>query len=825
MVLSFYPKSVLHSTENRYHREKLMCLNPGDILRDRYQIIGQLGEGGFAKTYTANDALGSPENPLCVVKEIPPPESNDGRLLEEAQQQFEKEAKTLKYLDKCPQIPKLIDRFLENGKFYLIQEYIEGNPLNKELASLRQFQESEVINLLQDILSVLAFVHDRGIIHRDIKPSNLIRRKLDGKIVLIDFGAVKAIGTLAIENGQITQTRAVGTEGYMPAEQWKNQPRFNSDIYAAGIIGIQAIAGLDIEDFFNDKKTGELVWRYSTDDRPMVQISDKLEKVLNKMVRYHFNDRYQSAAEVLQDLREAKLSRRESLTALHSSPKHQRQWQDTLRVCLPIASAGFVGLAAFLIHKIFTPKTCPLIQGDAVSCGEELLIKTSGSRLKQRGINDFFNANHQSAFNLFKQSWNEEERKDPETLIYMNNALLKAKKADYYTLAVAVPISNSEGGTVNSDLAREMLRGIAQAQTEVNLGLFNSDRNNDFPGQGFLAGKAINGKGIRVIIADDANLKTEAQARASSLVKQTEILGVVGHYTSKMTVHTVDIYDKNHLVLISPGSTTEQLTEKPRKFFFRTVPRNQITAEAFKKYLIENAGLKKAVGFYCPEIQATSSLWEEFRKQFRQAGGNIFSITEFDLCKKNFKVELALQEVERSEKTAIVLTTSHVPDAVKNAMALIKANGNRNWVVGTGGIYSQKTLETASQLQSFEKLVTSSSWHPLTAPNRTFADNARKLWGGNINHRTALTYDATRTLITAIESQPQPSREGMQKTIASPNFSATGATGTIEFDANGDRQNFRPGLVHIVKCEKEKFGVAFVPVKYPTAKAAGLKCD
>jgi len=816
MLLSFYPKSVLHSTENRYHREKLMCLNPGDILRDRYRIIGQLGQGGFAKTYTANDALGSPENPLCVVKEIEPPESNDPRLLKEAQQQFEREAQTLKCLDKCPRIPKLIDRFVENGKFYLIQEYIEGNPLNKELASLRPFKESEVIDLLQDILSVLDVVHSQGIIHRDLKPSNLIRRQLDGKIVLIDFGAVKAIGTLAIENGQITQTRAIGTEGYMPAEQWKNQPRFNSDIYAVGIIGIQALAGLDIEEFFNDKKTGELIWHYSSDDRPLIQISDQLEKVLNKMVRYHFNDRYQSVAEVLQDLR--------SLTALHSPPKHQRQWQDTLRVCLPIAIAGFVGLAAFLIHKIFTPKTCPLIQGDALSCGEEILIKTSGSRLKQRGINEFFNANHQLAFDLFKQSWNEEERKDPETLIYMNNALLKAKKADYYTLAVAVPISNSEGGTVNSDLAREMLRGIAQAQTEVNLGLFNSDRNNDFPGQKFLAGKDINGKGIRVIIADDANLKAEAQARASSLVKQTEILGVVGHYTSKMTVHTVDIYDKNHLVLISPGSTTEQLTEKPRNFFFRTVPRNQITAEAFKKYLIENAGQKKAVGFYCPEIQATSSLWEEFRKQFRQAGGNIFSITEFDLCKKNFKVELALQEVERSEKTAIVLTTSHVPDAVKNAMALIKANGDRNWVVGTGGIYSQKTLETASQLQSFKKLVTSSSWHPLTAPNRTFADHARKLWGGNVNHRTALTYDATRTLIKAIEIQHQPSREGMQKTIASPNFSATGATGTIEFDAS-DRQNFRPELVHIVKCRKEQFGVAFVPVKYPTAKAAGLKCD
>ncbi|MBE9093978.1 bifunctional serine/threonine-protein kinase/ABC transporter substrate-binding protein [Tychonema sp. LEGE 07203] len=802
-----------------------MCLNPGDILRDRYRIIDELGEGGFARTYTAKDLV-SPENPLCVVKEIGSPQSSDLRVLEEAQQQFKNEVNSLKLLDKCPHIPALINSFIENKKFYLIQEYIEGNPLNKEVVSLRQFQESEVIDLLLDILSVLDFVHSQGIIHRDIKPSNLIRRQLDGKIVLIDFGAVKGISNLAIEGGKITQTRAIGTEGYMPAEQWKNQPRVNSDIYAVGIIGIQAIAGLDIEDLFYDKKTGELVWHYSTDDRPMVQISDKLEKVLNKMVRYHFNDRYQSAAEVLQDLR--------SLTALHSPaphaqqhllPKPQRQWKDKLRVCLPIAIAGFFGVAAFLIHKIFTPKTCPLIQGDAASCGEELLIKTSSSLLKERGINNFFKENYQSAFNSFQQSWNEEERKDPETLIYMNNALLKAKKADYYTLAVAVPISNSEGGTVNSDLAREMLRGIAQAQTEVNLGLFNSDRNKDFPGQGFLAGKAINGKGIRVIIADDANLKTEAKARASSLVKQTEILGVVGHYTSEMTVHAVDIYDKNRLVLISPGSTTEQLTEKRRNFFFRTVPRHQITAKNFKNYLIENAGSKKAAGLYCPEIQATSSLWEEFRKQFRQAGGNIVSITEYDLCKKNFNVELALQEIERTEKTAIVLSTSHVPNAVKNAMALIKANGDRNWVVGTGGIYSQKTLETASQLKSFEKLVTSSSWHPLTAPNRTFADNARKLWGGNVNHRTALTYDATLTLIKAIEIQEQPSREGMQKTIASLNFSATGATGTIEFDANGDRQNFRPELVHIVKCQKEQFGVAFVPVKYATAAAAGLKCD
>jgi serine/threonine protein kinase len=162
--------------------EQFMCLNPGDILRDRYRIIGQLGEGGFARTYTANDAWGSPENPLCVVKEIEPPQSNDPDVLHRAQVQFETEAESLISLEQCSRIPRLIEHFQEQGRFYLIQEYIAGNPLNKEIGSGRQFRESEVIDLLQDILEVLDCVHKKHIIHRDIKPSNLIRCNRPAKL-------------------------------------------------------------------------------------------------------------------------------------------------------------------------------------------------------------------------------------------------------------------------------------------------------------------------------------------------------------------------------------------------------------------------------------------------------------------------------------------------------------------------------------------------------------------------------------------------------------------------------------------------------------------
>ena len=804
--------------------EQFRCLNPRDILRDRYQIIGQLGEGGFAKTYTANDALGSPENPLCVVKEIPPPESNEGRLLEEAQQQFEKEAKTLKYLDKCPQIPKLIDRFLEKGKFYLIQEYIEGNPLNKEIGSGRQFQESEVIDLLQDILSVLAFVHNQGIIHRDLKPSNLIRCKRTGKIAVIDFGAVKAIGTLAIENGQITQTRAIGTEGYMPAEQWTNQPRFNSDIYAVGIIGIQAIAGLDIEDFLHHRRTGELVWHYSTPDRPMREINSKLEEILNKMVRYHFNDRYQSAAEVLKDLRSVVVS---------PSP--------------PIETATQVGVEYSIASDCRTPLASNprLVLPDGLSAGETILLTSSSPRLKQRGVKKFAASNSEQAFNLFKESWHQEYGKDPETLIYTNNAFLEASNAPYYTIAVVLSICrrNPDCFSQLGDQAKEYLRGVAQAQTEVNLGLSNSS-DRDFPGRGFLPSKAINGKGLKVIIADDANDEEEAKERAISLVNQPDILAVVGHASSEMTMYAVDIYNNNNLVLMSPGAATEELTDEPKKNFFRTPYTTSLIARDLADYLLAQNQTQAAI-LYNPGSPFGASFVEDYTNYFRDVGGGeIVGIRNFDLLRRDFSAEKAIEEIQAKGETAIVLVPDpHHTRSLDSAFDIIKLNADRNWIAGAWMLMCPQMLEFASQQPQnlLEKLIFSVGWHPLNSPDRAFPQQVRSLWAeeGNTrkqvrslwaeegNTRIASAYDAARALIKALEMQQKPSREGMQRTLSSPDFRAWGATGTIQFNSptNGDRKNPPSDLVHIVECPKEQFGLAFVPVKYPTGAAAGLKCD
>ncbi|WP_333352464.1 bifunctional serine/threonine-protein kinase/ABC transporter substrate-binding protein [Microcoleus sp. B3-A4] len=787
-----------------------MCLNPGDILRDRYRIIAQLGEGGFAITYRAVDLHEPDENPLCVVKEIGPPQSNDPEVLQAAQVQFEREARALISLEQCSRIPRLIEHFQEQGRFYLIQEYIEGNPLNQEIGSDRQFTESEVIDLLQDILEVLDCVHSQGIIHRDIKPSNLIRCKLDGKIAVIDFGAVKGISNLAIQGGQITQTRVIGTDGYMPAEQWINQPRFSSDIYAVGIIGIQAIAGLDIEDFLNHPRTGELVWHYSTDDRPMVQISDKLKKVLNKMVRYHFNDRYQSAADVLQDLRSVVLS---------PSP--------------PIETATQVGGEYSIATDSRTPvdSNPRLVLPDNLSAGERILFTSSRPRLKQRGVEKFAASNAEQAFNLFKQSWHKEYGKDPETLVYLNNAFLEASNAPYYTIAVAIPICGRKPDSfaLLGAQAKEFLRGVAQAQTEVNLGLSNAS-DPDFPGRGFLPSQAINGKGLKVIIADDGNDERKARQRAISLVNQPEILAVVGHASSEMTMYTVDIYNNNNLVLMSPGAATEELTDEPKKFFFRTQYTSSLIAKDLADYLLAKNQKQVAI-LYNQESPFSASFKEEYTTYFRdRQGGKIVCIRDFDLFNTDFNAQRAIEEIQANAETAIVLVPDpHIRGALNSAFEIIKLNADRNWIAGAWMLMCPQMLEFVSgqPQRLFEKLILSVGWHPLNSPNKEFPQQARSLWGEEGNTRIASGYDAARALIKALEMQQEPSREGMQRTLSSPDFRAWGATGTIQFNSpeNGDRQNHPSDLVHIVECPEERFGLAFVPVQYPTAAAAGLKCD
>ncbi|BAZ29122.1 serine/threonine protein kinase [Cylindrospermum sp. NIES-4074] len=266
------------------------------LLAGRYKVLQVLGAGGFGKTYIVED-IHLPGKPKCVLKHLSPA-SNDPQILDTARRLFQKEAETLQQLGNHEQIPRLLAYFEENQEFYLVQEFINGHTLGQELPRGQQWTENQIIEMLLELLNILGFVHSQGVIHRDLKPDNIIRRTADNKLVLIDFGAIKQVRNQSVMAGsQASVSVAIGTPGYMPTEQSRGIPRPSSDIYALGMIGIQALTGVYPHEFPEDPQTGEILWQH------IVAASPGLITILQKMTRYHFKDRYQTADEALAALK------------------------------------------------------------------------------------------------------------------------------------------------------------------------------------------------------------------------------------------------------------------------------------------------------------------------------------------------------------------------------------------------------------------------------------------------------------------------------------------------------------------------------------------
>ncbi|MBD2347241.1 serine/threonine-protein kinase [Anabaena subtropica] len=269
-----------------------------NLLVGRYQIRQMLGGGGFGKTYVALDTQ-RPGQPKCVVKHFQPVTHNP-EFMETARRLFTSEAETLERLGYHDQIPRLLAYFEENQEFFLVQEFIEGHSLKVELPPNQCWTEEQVILLLQQGLDILQFIHHHKVIHRDIKPENMIRRLQDGKLVLIDFGAVKLVQTqISAISGQTEMTVAIGTPGYMPLEQFRGKPHLNSDIYSLGMVCIQALTGVHPRELGEDAISGEILWQNRA------KVSPALASVLSKMVLNNFKLRYQSATEVLEGLQQS----------------------------------------------------------------------------------------------------------------------------------------------------------------------------------------------------------------------------------------------------------------------------------------------------------------------------------------------------------------------------------------------------------------------------------------------------------------------------------------------------------------------------------------
>ncbi|ODG99678.1 serine/threonine protein kinase [Nostoc sp. KVJ20] len=297
-------KQHTNNGSNRFctHCGEPLPLGVGQVVDNRYQIIRQLGQGGFGRTYLAEDIKKSHQT--CVLKEFAP-QVQEHQDLQKAKELFEREANVLKKLQH-PQIPRfhasLQVKIGTKDFFFLVQDYVDGDNyyqlLEQRETQGKTFSEEEVITLLQQILPVLSYIHSRDVVHRDISPDNLIWRRSDNLPVLIDFGGVKQLPasqgfwqTKLAENNTL-----LGKKGYAPEEQLRQgKAFFSSDLYSLAVTTLVLLTGQEPQKLY-DSYQG--IWGWGK----QIHVSPQLEAVLKKMLAYKPSDRYQRSEQILKDL-------------------------------------------------------------------------------------------------------------------------------------------------------------------------------------------------------------------------------------------------------------------------------------------------------------------------------------------------------------------------------------------------------------------------------------------------------------------------------------------------------------------------------------------
>lgn len=271
----------------------------GTVLQNRYKVLSILGQGGFGRTYLAEDQ--GRFNECCALKEFIPPQGSD-YTLNKSKELFQREAAIL-YQIQHPQIPQFRATFEENHRLFLVQDYVDGKTyrmlLNERKAQGSRFSETEVLSLIQNLLPVLAHIHGKGIIHRDIAPDNIILRRSDNLPILIDFGVVKEIVTRfhqSLESLETVSPTTVGKLGYAPSEQIQTGRAYpSSDLYALAVTAVVLLTGREPHELYDDHT---LTWQW----QQWTNVNPDFAAILNRMLSYRPGDRYTSAVEVIQAL-------------------------------------------------------------------------------------------------------------------------------------------------------------------------------------------------------------------------------------------------------------------------------------------------------------------------------------------------------------------------------------------------------------------------------------------------------------------------------------------------------------------------------------------
>jgi branched-chain amino acid transport system substrate-binding protein len=424
---------------------------------------------------------------------------------------------------------------------------------------------------------------------------------------------------------------------------------------------------------------------------------------------------------------------------------------------------------------------------DRFSVGEEILIESGSANNKafadhkQRGTQAFAAGNYSQAVQQFQAAL-EEKRNSPETLIYLNNARIGEREA--IEIAVTVPVSPD---TVL--FALEMLRGYAQAQQEINQ-----------------AG-GINGKPLKLVIADEDDDPKVATQVAQELGKKEEILAVSGHWSSTTTLAAAPIYDQNQLVLVNPVSTSSKISGVS-DYVFRTIPSNFVVGATMADYALNTLQAQQVAIFYDSNSSYSVSLRQEVKTSLSTRGGSV--VAEFDLSEGGTLVAEQLEEAQNRGAEAIILIPS--PKTVDRALQVVNVNDRNLPLIGDiGNLYGVKTLQVGGE--DAVGMAIPIPWHILKPGSEEFVQKSRQLWGGDVNWATVMAYDAMNAIAQALEQAQASTREGIQSALSSSDFSAPGVVQPVKFLPSGDRDG-RLIMVEVQPANPSRSGTGydFVPV-------------
>ena len=372
----------------------------------------------------------------------------------------------------------------------------------------------------------------------------------------------------------------------------------------------------------------------------------------------------------------------------------------------------------------------------------------------------------------------ESERNDPEARIYLNNALA-AKTKNPHKIGLSVPI----GGNLN--VAKEILRGVAQAQLEIN------------------QNGGLNGKPVVVQIANDDNDADTALEIANKFVKDEKIAAVIGHNSSNISLVTAPKYQEGQLVMITPTSSAENLP-KLGDYIFRATPSTRNLAQPLADYAVNTLGKTNIAICVDSKSDSITSFKDEFTWSVFNHGAKIAPI-ECDFSADNFVATEIPSKVVSSGADALLLAPSL--KRVDDAIAVAQANDSRLPLLGSHTLNAYSTLKEGHNATKGMTLAV--AWNPLVKSQNKFSDDTRKLWGGLVSWRTAMAYDAAKTVFAGMKTKP--GRAGLQQVLKNPQFKAEGASSKISFLPSGDR-NLTGTLIQVQPGKRSGTGFDFVPV-------------